>query len=277
MKVSIYKNIADTTGAPGDLMAFMTTDKWRDLSLAIRAEKDKEKRTRLKKDLPCCTPSGLFRERKKNGLIKHSGLICIDIDGDDNPTVNDWQGQVSQLGHIREVMFAGLSVSGNGAFCLIRIADPTQHERHFKAIEEDFWRYGIIVDKACKDVSRLRFYSHNDAYYLNEQATTYTRLYRPPKQMDKFVSNGDDVSKLVEKIVSTHTNIVPDYHAWFEVAGALANVSGGREMFHAISRIDAAKYDPRKCDKQFDAVSGGKGIGISTLFYHAKNKGITLK
>lgn len=276
MKVSIFRNISDTTGAPGDLMAFLTTDKWQDLSLAIRDEKDKEKRTYLKKKLPCCTPSGLFRERAKKGLIQHSGIICIDIDGDDNPAINDWQGQVQQLGHIREVLFAGLSVSGNGAFCLIPIADPTQHERHFQAIEEDFLRYGIIIDKACKDVSRLRFYSYNEKYYFNERAATYERLYQPKKVEQKFVSNGDDVQKLVAKIVETHTNIVPDYLSWFEVAGALANVPNGREMFHAISRIDTAKYDPRKCDKQFDAVRAGSGIGISTLFYHAKLQGVTL-
>lgn len=276
MEISIFKNISDTVGASGKLLAFLTTDKWKDLSLQVRAEKDKEKRTQLKKSLPCCTPSGLFRERKKEGLIKHSGVICIDIDGQDNPSITDWEGTISELGHLQEVMFAGLSVSGNGAFGIIPIADPTKHEQHFRAIEEDFLRYGIVIDHACKDVSRLRFYSYNPKTWHNEEAKTYKRVYKPKPIKNNFYSNGGDVDKLVQKIVDTHANIVPDYHSWFEVAGALANVPNGRDLFHAVSRIDSGKYEPKDCDRQFKAVKAGAGISINTLFYHAKLHGVTL-
>lgn len=275
--VSIYKNVTDTTGAQGNLFSFLTTDKWKPLSDKVRNATDKETRSDLKKNLPCCTPSGLFSERNKGGLIKHSGFICVDIDGQDNPTINDWQGFVEELGHLKEVYFAGLSVSGGGAFCLIPINDPKKHEEHFRAIEEDFTRYGIIIDHACKDVSRLRIYSYNDNPYINERAKVYTRIFKPKPIRNNFYSNGDDVDRLVQKIVETQTNIVPDYQSWFEVAGALANVPNGRELFHAISRIDTAKYDPKECDKQFDRVRAGAGININTLFYYAKLNGVTLK
>jgi hypothetical protein len=185
--VSIYKNVTDTTGAQGNLFSFLTTDKWKPLSDKVRNATDKETRSDLKKNLPCCTPSGLFSERNKGGLIKHSGFICVDIDGQDNPTINDWQGFVEELGHLKEVYFAGLSVSGGGAFCLIPISDPKQHEEHFRAIEEDFIRYGIIIDHACKDVSRLRIYSYNDAPYINERAKVYTRIFKPKPIRNNFL------------------------------------------------------------------------------------------
>ena len=86
----------------------------------------------------------------------------MDIDSGDNPAIIDWRDFVKQLGNLREVAFAGLSVSGNGSFCLISICDTKQYEAHFRAIEEDFLRYGINIDHAYKDASRLRIYSHNE-------------------------------------------------------------------------------------------------------------------
>lgn len=277
MNISIYKNLSDNIGSSVDIWKFFTTDKWKMLSDQVRVERDKERRKELKKQLPCCTPSGLFRERKKDGLIQHSGFICVDIDGQDNPNISDWQGFVHELGHLNETAFAGLSVSGNGAFCLIPVSDTMQHERHFKAIEEDFLKYGIIIDHACKDVSRLRIYSNNSNPYINKRAQLYKRMYKQKPIKNNFNSKGGDVEKLIQKVVGLGVNIVPDYLSWFEVAGALANVPNGRELFHAISRVDSTKYNQRDCDRQFDHVKSGAGISINTLFYHSKINGVTLK
>lgn len=277
MKISIYRNVYDKEGATGNLFAFLTTDKWKDLSLKIRDATDKDTKDRLKKQLPCCTPSGQFENREDNRLNQHSGFICIDIDGDDNPTIKDWESFYQELGKLNEVVFSGLSVSGKGAFCLIRISDPEQHRLHFKALEEDFLKLGIIIDPACINVSRLRFYAYNERPYINRDATTYTRIYKIKPIRNNFYSNGADVDALVKKIVDSSTNIVPDYNSWFECAGALANVSNGRELFHAISRVDTAKYNQRECDRQFDKIKTGAGININTLFYHAKINGITLR
>lgn len=46
----------------------------------LRTFTEKAERDRIKRSLPGITPSGLFSYRKKDGLIRHSGLICIDID-----------------------------------------------------------------------------------------------------------------------------------------------------------------------------------------------------
>lgn len=276
MEVSIYKNIFDNAGASGNLFSFFTTDKWKNLSDKVRNEEDKSVRDELKKHLPACTPSGLFSERKKNKLIKHSGYICIDIDGQDNTRIN-FESFYKELGNIKEVAFAGLSVSGKGAFALIPISNPKEHETHFRAIEEDFLRYGVIVDHACKDVSRLRLYSHNATPHLNNDAVIYSRLFKEKPIRNNYFSNESDVETLVNKIVATHTNIVPDYNSWFQVGASLANVRNGRDLFHAISKIDASKYNPKECDKQFNQVKAGKGISINTFFHYSKINGITLK
>lgn len=274
MNVSIFKNIGDVVGTQGDLIEFLTSDKGKTIAEKIRQTTDKKERDELKKSLPCCTPSGVFSKRGKNGLLKHSGLICIDIDGSDNPGITDWQAQVEQLGHLQEVMFAGLSVSGNGAFCIIQIAYPDKHAAHFRALEAGFSQYGIKIDPACKDVSRLRFYSYNERPYINPDAAVFydtstgKRIaeYSPPADVSEVV-------ELVRTIVDNGVDIVPDYKTWIECGAALSNIPEGRSMFHAISSVNSDMYDFDECDKKFDSFKSGGGIGIGTLFHHAKQHG----
>lgn len=276
MEVSIYKNVLDQIGAKGNLISFLTTDKWKDLSTQIRNEKNPQTKLELKKKLPACCVSGLFEKRCKSGLIKHSGFICIDIDAKDNPSITDWQDFIFQLGNIQEVYFANISVSGNGAFCLIRIKDPNQHESHFKAICEDFNNLGIKIDESGKDVSRLRFYSYNERYYLNKDAKVYTKVYKPKVTKLKQIKTSDnDVERLIKKIVSSGVNLTESYNDWFKVGSALSNVPNGRYYFHQLSRL-SSKYNYKECDKQFDKINPNGGIGIATLFEVSKQHGITL-
>lgn len=282
MQVSIYRNVYDNIGLSGDLFDFLTTDKWKKLSDKIRREKDTTIRNKLKLQLPACTPSGLFEERRKDKLIKHSGYICIDIDNGDNQKIKDWPAFITWLGKLLHVAFAGLSVSGNGAFVLFKIANTHQHYRHFKAIEEDFLKHGIIVDPACKDVARLRIYSYNAHPYINPNAKTYTKLYEKQHRQQKYyLYNHTNVEKLVDRlvdeIVETQTNIVPNYESWFKVGAALSTIRNGRAYFHAISSVDTSKYNFKKCDKQFDKCMRFTEIKINTFFYYAKINGILLK
>ena len=285
MIVSIYKNVTDTEGAKANLFKVLTTDRWRHLSDKVRAEKDKKKRDKLKQQLPAFTTSGIFKdsERTEEGLIKHSGYMCIDIDGDDNPSIGDWQAIVFELGKLPQIAFVGLSVSGNGVFALIPIKYPAKHKEHFKAFQKSFAKRGLVIDTKCGNLSRLRFYSYNEHYYINKKAEPYIHFYKEPimpttnYMPTSCHPNESDVDTLVREIIASGINIVPDYNAWFKVASALSNVGNGRELFHRISQVDASKYNYKKCDKQFDVIKPGKGITINTLFYIAKNYGITIK
>ena len=288
MTVSIYKNVADTEGVKVDLFSVLTTNKWRHLTDKIRAETNKDKRNRLKQQLlPAFTPSGVFKEHERTdtGLVRHSGYMCIDIDGDDNPHIRNWQAVVYELGKLPEVAFAGLSASANGVFAIIPIQHPERHKEHFKGFQESFKKRGLLIDAKCGNLSRLRFYSYNKKYYINRAAKPYMHLYKEPAKpkytpapyMPTMQSDDNDVDALVREIVARGVNIVPNYDAWFNVGSALSNLPNGRELFHKISRVDASKYNYKKCDKQFDSLKPGKGISINTLFYMAKNSGVTLK
>ena len=57
----------------------------------IRASSNEEERKFLKSKLPAITPSGVFSKRKADCLVEPTNLICIDIDGKDNPSISDME------------------------------------------------------------------------------------------------------------------------------------------------------------------------------------------
>ena len=55
----------------------------------------------------------------------------IDIDGKDNPSISNIEDLKIKLGELPYIMYCGLSASGNGLFCIIPYADPTNHKNVF--------------------------------------------------------------------------------------------------------------------------------------------------
>lgn len=178
----------------------------------IRSITDKETIRQLKGKLPCVTMSGTFSERNSGKLIEHSGLICIDIDGKDNPHIADMDDLKRTLSKLPYVLYCGLSVSGRGVFCLIPIAAPNRHRQHFYSIEKDFQEMGITIDSACKDITRLRYCSYDPKPVININAVVYdkhiesssaTRMPRKAQNRTTTrVSNGADIQHEEESIMS---------------------------------------------------------------------------
>lgn len=87
------------------------------------------------------------------------------------------------------------------------------------------------------------------------------------------------VEKLIDLLKSSHTDITADYNDWLKVGFALASEFGesGRSYFHDISSINQG-YSQAESDTKFtECLKSDSGrTDISTLFYLAKNKGITL-
>ena len=178
--VSCFANAKSTTPKPVNLFTWLTSEKYKPQVEVIRQTEDKEARDKLKLRLPAITPSGQFTKRNQYGLVKHSGLLCIDIDHQDNKHIGNYSDLKQHLCNIQNFAFVGLSVSGNGFYCLMPISQPDKHELHFKAIQSDLERFGIVVDKSGSDVPRLRFYSFDNEAYFNHQAIIYTKVYQIP-------------------------------------------------------------------------------------------------
>jgi hypothetical protein len=298
ISVSGFKNVKATTEPkPVNLLTWLHSDKYRPAVDKIRilarqeeaATTDQERkrleaeRKALKIKLPCITPSGEFNQRNEAGLVRRTGLMCLDIDKKDNTHISNYSDLKQQLANITNFAYVGYSVSGNGFFCLVPIAEPDKHKLHFEALKNDMAEFGIILDNAGSDITRLRFYSYDNEAYFNHQAEVYSKIYQKPAKVPKVprvprVPGKNNFEKLFQLITTTGTDITGNYNQWFEIGCSLANEFGasGLDYYHDISRF-SQKYDSKTTDIQFkQCLKYGYNFNLDTFFYYAKLAGVTL-
>ncbi len=126
--------------------------------------------------LPCITPSCITTEDGwRHKLTSPTGLICIYINGCDNPDIPDLEELKQKLSVKTYIMCCGLLFDGKGLYCLIPIAHPIMHKEHFYALQKDFKDEGIVIDPTCNQELRL-LYSYDNKYYYNQDAVAYRKL-----------------------------------------------------------------------------------------------------
>lgn len=277
-KVSFFRNYRDNIPKDVKLLKFLTSPKYKSEVEQIRSATSKQEKNALKSQLPAITPSGVFHtKRKVENLVHHTGLIQIDIDGKDNTHLNLAETK-ELLMQVEQVCFCAYSVSGNGLFALVPIADPSRHRRHFLALEQDFKNdYNIVIDKSCKDVTRLRGYSYDESYYINENAVVYEGLIEPKptvapqvkKILTEPLNEANDFYKALEIITKNSLDITGSNEQWFSILCGIANEfgEGGRSYAHLISQYSEL-YDSGRCDIDYSrALKVSYSYGIGT-FYH---------
>ena len=201
-KISLFKNYREVKPA-GEISVFqfyeniVNSDYQKEIT-ELRAINEKSLRDAIKATLPACTISGTFSQRNSQSLIQHSGFICIDIDGKDNPTITNWQGLRDTLGTWEEVVCAALSVSGRGLFLIIAIAYPWKHREQFLALEKDFRNIGLVIDKQCKDVARLRVVTSDPQATWNENAKPYRKVIKEKPATAYKGKTSPELGKLIE-------------------------------------------------------------------------------
>jgi len=276
INVSLYRNLKDVVGTETNLFQFLTTPIKRiDLDKLRLKYPDKEGFDKnVKPILPAITPSGIFKPtRKTDNLVKHTGLMVIDIDLKDQKT--DMNKIYNRLKGLKYVAYLGKSCSGKGLFGIMPIAYPDKHTFHFLSIENELLGMDVIIDKSCKDITRMRFYSYDSEAYFNLNAVPYTLLYTPPPKPYNYVSTTLDFNdmkfqNMMADIQDNHINIADRYPDWFKTATILQNEFGedGRDIFHVISS-QSRKYDEDECDIMYDKVSNNPytRLTIGTLYH----------
>jgi VirE N-terminal domain/Primase C terminal 2 (PriCT-2) len=283
MKVSFYKNIADTTSKevvtiPAFLKA-ITNGKYKKIIETLRQAQDKETQRNLKKQLPNITASGTFTKRVDSSLIAHSGLKQIDIDKDGNEDLDALKAK-EQLIKDKHTFAAFISPTGTGVKLLVQV-NPNEEKTvysHLKAYYSE--KYKLNIDTSCSNVSRAMFVSHDEELYQNPKS----EIFAIPKTDSKNALPGihkanplndkaKEVELLIKKIEASKTDITGDYHQWLKIGFALASEFGsnGESYYHRISCFSKT-YDAAGCTNQFKECCKQRkpGIGINTLFAIAK-------
>lgn len=228
----------------------------------IRKAESKEdiRELKNKSNLPCVTIS-CVTGKDKTDIKAVNNLIAIDIDKQDNE--REMIDIFEQLKMLKYVAYAAKSVSGQGLFCIIPILDAFSIKDYFNAIKKEFEEMGIIIDKNCSNVNRLRFYSFDENYYINPNAEIYTKKIDRQINITKTfegIKGKNKAENTIIKIINIlqknkdeikqnyKLDITYDYNNWFRIGAAIANTFGenGYKYFNAISEL-SVKYNKYEC------------------------------
>lgn len=186
MIVSMFESYLSTRPKDINLMDWLLNDKYSNEVDQIRSITDKSIRDTLKAKLPAITPSGTFTKRGESDLIKHSRFIQFDIDKLTPETIEGVKSVVIGLPY---TFYCGLSVSGLGLWGLFKINQPTNHKKHFKAMQRYFEYFKINIDAAPSNVASLRGYSFDRNHYLNENAQVFNFIFEEPTELKNHSFN----------------------------------------------------------------------------------------
>ena len=219
--------------------------------------------SQAKRQMPCYTPSGVFEVRNSEGLIKHSGMLCIEWDA-----VADCSELKELLGGLPFIFYAGLSCSGRGVFALVKIAEPTKHREYFKALSEYFGGINYRVDESGKDVCRLRVASWDGSPIFNPDSEVWSELPQvvAPTHTPRLATATDERLLLagVEYITRHGVDITAGRNNWLAIGSCVKSILGasGEDVFVALSRHHP-KYREYDARKTYRTIAGnGYGIGV---------------
>lgn len=278
-EVSFFDNVSQRKPTP------MQLDKW-----LRRTIKPSEKLNKLvvdyrngkieKTKIPCITVSATFNGvRDLNHIDEKNGLLCIDIDRKDNPFADFDEVKRYTFG-LPWVLYCGYSVSGNGLYIIIVTNKKKPLEKYFSFFKKYFNDKGILIDKSCKDYTRLRFFSIDRSAYYNPDAKCFKIPKKvkvsPAKKSTAIRKNDLEKATTIVELSEQHSiDITSDYADWVKIAGALYNSFGeqGRELFHRLSR-QYPDYKEKKADKKFNQCMKMNKVGLGTFFYIAESYGL---
>jgi len=296
-EINYFNSISDTLPKKCTLNEMLLTNKFDDQKNKVdivRNEKDKDRKKVHKGCLLNYTVSCTFDNKRDSKDVKEiNPLICIDIDKQDNEQIISQVPDI--LKSIDNVLYYSKSCSGEGYFCIIPISNKNKFGEHWNSLNEDFKKVGITIDKQCKDITRVRYFSYDDNYYYNPNAAIYSRFKELSNEKDKTgnnrknnlfndnkISESDQKKKdndiyirlnnILKESKENGYNITDSYNNWFTVAMSLINEynDNGRDLFHSFSKL-SDKYNEDETNTFFDELldkyENDNEITINSLFH----------
>lgn len=288
-KISYYSSLGKTTPADtltvNDWLTDVAGGKWQAQCDRVAAESDHDKRQALKKAiLGGITGSGTFSQRGNAYLVAHSGYIVMDFDALGN--AEEVEARKVQLAADPYTYAVGLSASHTGLWAFVPI-DGKKHSEAFDALKEYYMSaYGLIADKACREVARFRYNTYDPRLTINHSAETFkkylTKAAKAAHKVPVFITTESDTDELIQRIAASGIDLTQgDYSRYLRLGFAVAEQWGeaGASRFHTLCQSNE-KYDYDKCEKQYKYCLRGSrnenngGVGVGTLYHYAKQAGI---
>lgn len=278
--ITMFERVDSKNYADCGLFASLVTNKYQTIIEELRAAKpylsSSEFRDRKRKLLPAIAVGGRYSGgHEVKNLIEPSNCIALDFDN-----LSDLVDAKTIINKQPFVAYCGLSCSGTGLFAIVEVADGRQHIAHWRALERHFVDLGLVVDPSTKNPNRLRYVSFDSSPYINRSAEVYKDvvsepIYTPPTYRK---SSTDDVSALLDHIISTGTDITSGRTNWLKIGSAIAGAYGasGEDSFVAISAFNPTfKESEARRTYQQSCARHPKDKGV--LFNISSTYGIRLK
>lgn len=266
-KISLYKRVNETKSQT------ITLDEWlhkvtpaaKSHILTIRGANEidpKAAKAMKTLNLPCCTISGVFEgERKADKVTVMNPIICVDIDIiPEGMTLDTLKQKVFE---IPSVFYVSLSARGEGIFALIYYNIENDFLTTFKSLQYDFKQMGIEIDKACKDICRLRFVSWDEHPMEKEEVEMYDgeyleqfadpQFYKETKRIDAQ-TNIDDwfTFKTIKYLINNCGYRADDYQDWLMDGFRLATFGEyGHSLFMHLSQ-HSDNFNERDAERKWD-------------------------
>ena len=144
---------------------------YREYADKVRNARTGEEMDRAKFDAPGFSFSGIFERRGKERLIRHSGIMAIDIDHLDGDVFSEKE-RLMKNPYVYSVF---LSISGKGLKVLVKVPeslDAESHKLYYRAIAEDF---GVDEDRRAQDVARYTNVTYDPDLHLNPGALVWDK------------------------------------------------------------------------------------------------------
>lgn len=153
------------------VIAGIREGRWRGQVEKVRAaweSGDKKATALLKKQLPAGLFSGTFPYRSADKLKDHTGTICVDLDQLENV-----EGTRDLIVADPHTLACFVSPTGTGLKVIFKVEPAPARPHHESYLAAEAYvrgRFGLEIDTACKDVSRLCFVSYDPDAFLADDA-----------------------------------------------------------------------------------------------------------
>ena len=285
--------------------AIVTSEALKSETLTLRSITDKaEARGYKGRSLPYITSAGVFTYCNDASLVRHSRVLCIDLDGVDD--VDGLKHRLTADGHFVTLMVFR-SPSGNGLkwFILIDLS-LADHHSWFHAVRNYLLAsYDCLtekmVDRQCQNLSRACFLCYDPEAYVNPEGGEATLPFTPTEWASRQSDAGkqsvrvstaprtsqplhpmEELAKaraVTRELLRRGANIADDYGDYLKLGFALANGLGsdGRELYHRLCS-QSQKYREPDCERKWQqCLSQNDGrTTIATFYSMARQAGVDL-
>jgi hypothetical protein len=241
-------------------------DYCKDDVLKLRQINDEREQKEYKKDnLIGLTISALFGEnsRTTDNVIQYNNLMCIDVDEEDNKVLfaqYDIEYIKQKIFELNFVYCVSLSCRGKGFYFIVPIPSSRYINEYYTSMYYHLQKFGINIDKHCKDVSRLRFISYDENILIkrdceievfdriseeqiDEKRREYANANKRISRM-KFNTHNEQMNYLnrtIDYLISKGFDTGEHWSEWATIGKYLKTFGDdGRMLFHRLSEVSSA-------------------------------------